>query len=190
MTIRDFTTSQELFSLLDIIEGAGIRVLLHGGWALDALTGVEMPHHDIDLIAAEKDRNRLREVLKEYVVEERSHKLGLDYNGAGVDMVLYGTDWLGRDITVTPKYLVRWDPEAMKGLTGTLHGRTLHTIGLKALFVELAHPLRKTEATIAKNNKALERIRHLMTPEILEDGPNWFPSENRRWNRFKFRLGF
>ncbi len=55
---------QALLELLDLLETNAIEVWLDGGWAVDALLGVQTrPHEDVDIILAEADVGPLRALL-------------------------------------------------------------------------------------------------------------------------------
>ena len=57
---------QALLELLDLLETNAIEVWLDGGWAVDALLGVQTrPHEDVDIILAEADVGPLRALLAE-----------------------------------------------------------------------------------------------------------------------------
>jgi len=47
---KEITTQEDLFTVLDLIEAAGIPYWLDGGWGVDALCGRQTrPHRDIDI---------------------------------------------------------------------------------------------------------------------------------------------
>ena len=181
---------EQLGSLLDFFETHGVRALLHGGWALDALTGETVRgHKDIDLLCDATQRPRLRELLGDAVFEEQPHKLGVNFEGAEVDLVFYEMDRRGRAVTWTPRILVRWAPDTLAGATGKLAGRDAATVGLQALYCEIANPVRKKTAMLEKNQRDLARIKPLMSEESIREAERWFPLENTRWNRLLWRLG-
>ena len=183
-------TVEQVWSLLDFFKTHGVRALLHGGWALDALTGETVrAHKDIDLLVDATERPRLRELLGDAVFEERPHKLGVNFEGAEVDLVFYETDNRGRAVTWTPRVLVRWAPDAVIGKTGKLAGRDAATVGLQALYCEIANPVRKKAAMLEKNQRDLVRIKPLMSVESMQEAERWFPLENTRWNRLLWRMG-
>ncbi|PKO19655.1 hypothetical protein CVU37_02920 [candidate division BRC1 bacterium HGW-BRC1-1] len=183
-------TVEQVWNLLDFFNTHGVRALLHGGWALDALTGETVrAHKDIDLLVDGAERSRLAELLGEAVFEEQPHKLGVNFEGAEVDLVFYEMDSRGRAVTWTPRVLVRWAPDAVSGATGKLAGREAPTVGLQALYCEIANPVRKKAAMLKKNQSDLARIKPLMTPKSMREAEQWFPLENTRWNRLLWRLG-
>ena len=183
-------TVEKVWALLDFFETHGVRALLHGGWALDALTGETVrAHKDIDLLVDAAERPRLRELLGDAVFEEQPHKFGVNFEGAEVDLVFYEMDSRGRAVTWTPRVLVRWAPDGVTGSSGNLAGRTAATVGLQALYCEIANPVRKKPAMLEKNQRDLARIKPLMSEESMREAERWFPLENTRWNRTLWRLG-
>jgi lincosamide nucleotidyltransferase A/C/D/E len=107
-------TPGALVDLLQLFEGAGIEVWLDGGWAVDALLGMQTrPHKDVDIILRVSDLPRLRLILGDrgyelqpggtesnFVLADRSglevdaHAIVFDRDGNGVYRLEDGSDWI------------------------------------------------------------------------------------------------
>jgi len=107
-------TPEALVDLLHLFESAGIEVWLDGGWAVDALLGVQTrPHKDVDIIVRASDLPKLREGLgsrgfelrqggtdSNFVLADRSglevdvHAIVFDREGNGVYRMENGSDWI------------------------------------------------------------------------------------------------
>ena len=105
---------EALIDLLQLFETAGIEVWLDGGWAVDAVLGVETrPHKDVDIILRVADLPRLRNILGDrgfeirqggtesnFVLADHSglevdvHALVFDRDGNGVYRMENGSDWI------------------------------------------------------------------------------------------------
>src|SRR5437867_3126911 len=108
---KEFSTAEDVLELLDLVNAAGARAYLHGGWACEAVTGISRPHGDIDLLAPEEFRPTLRSALGKWLVREKSHKLELDFGGTKVDFSFAERRRDGRIITWSPRILVVWPPD-------------------------------------------------------------------------------
>jgi lincosamide nucleotidyltransferase A/C/D/E len=90
-------SAEDVVTLMDSIEGAGIAVWLDGGWAVDAaLEAQTRPHDDLDLVIELNDVARLQEVLGD---------LGFLIAGGGAPKSFEMTDSEGRQIDVHPVVL-------------------------------------------------------------------------------------
>lgn len=107
-------TPGALVDLLQRFDSAGIEVWLDGGWAVDALLGVQTrPHKDLDIILRVSDLPTLRGVLERrgfevqhggtesnFVLADRSglevdvHAIVFDRDGNGVYRMASGSDWI------------------------------------------------------------------------------------------------
>ena len=107
-------TIEALVVLLRLFESAGIEVWLDGGWAVDAVLGVQTrPHKDVDIILRVADLPKLRESLAQrsfeirnggtesnFVLADRSglevdvHAIVFDRDGNGVYRMENGSDWI------------------------------------------------------------------------------------------------
>jgi lincosamide nucleotidyltransferase A/C/D/E len=84
----------DVVELVGLLEHAGVRVWLDGGWGVDALLGGQTrPHDDLDLVAALEDVDALQELLgrRGYVVA-----------GGGAPMSFELVDPEGRQVDVHP----------------------------------------------------------------------------------------
>jgi lincosamide nucleotidyltransferase A/C/D/E len=106
-------TADDVLEILDRLEGAGVRVWIHGGWGMDALLGEETrPHDDLDLAAVRAEIPRLEETLSEFrrvperdewpssfVISDRRgrqidiHPLRMDDAGNGWQEQRDGSEW-------------------------------------------------------------------------------------------------
>ncbi|AXA36186.1 MAG: hypothetical protein D6691_04675 [Candidatus Hydrogenedentota bacterium] len=183
------TTKEQLFALLDLLQREGVRVWVHGGWALEALSGVSRPHKDIDLLAAEVDRERLRQLFADSLVEEDVHKLTVSFQGAEVEITFFQRDKRGKAYTITPRILARWSERSLGNCTAVLAGREIPIVDVTALYVEVFNTLRKKGDMLDKNRRDQEIVRRLVTPEQEAFARRYFPRPNTRWNRMLLRLG-
>lgn len=189
MPYKETTSKDDLFALLDFMTQNGVPVWVHGGWALEALTGVARPHGDIDLLADEVHRHKLIEVLGERVVAKHLHKLEVNFNGAEIDLVFFRRKGKGA-ITVTPRIIARWSPDFIsKGQVGAIAGRQIPILSARSLYVQIANPVRKKKEMLEKNARDMEQITPLLTEEEIRDAARFFPVENTFVNRLRVKLG-
>jgi lincosamide nucleotidyltransferase A/C/D/E len=107
-------TSEALVELLGVFEDAGIEVWLDGGWAVDALLGIQTrSHKDVDIILRAADLEKLRHNLansgfeiqhggteSNFVLANRSglevdvHAIVFDEHGDGIYRMANGSDWI------------------------------------------------------------------------------------------------
>ncbi|MGC8739920.1 MAG: nucleotidyltransferase domain-containing protein [Candidatus Sumerlaeaceae bacterium] len=179
-----------LFALLDRMEQGGVRVWVHGGWAIDALTGTSRSHKDIDLLADEKDRPWVREQFGHALIKETSHKLEFLFRGASVEVTFFRRLWNGVLATVTPRIIVRWEPHVLGETRALLHGRSIPVVGIGALYAEIANRVNKKSEMLEKNARDLQRLKPLLTDTICRESGKYFPVPNTFWNRAKLFLGF
>jgi len=106
--------AEALVDLLQLFEKAGIEVWLDGGWAVDAVLGMQTrAHKDVDIILRISDLPQLREVLESkgfelqqggtesnVVLADHSglevdvHAIVFDREGNGVYRMENGSDWI------------------------------------------------------------------------------------------------
>ena len=107
-------TAEALVDLLQLFESAGIEVWLDGGWAVDAVLGVQTrPHKDLDVILRVADLPKFREILADRGFEIRNggtesnfvladrfglevdvHAVVFDSAGNGIYRMANGSDWV------------------------------------------------------------------------------------------------
>lgn len=181
--------AEQVLALVTTMERLGVRVWVHGGWAIDALTGTSRSHEDIDLLADEADRARLRSAFATSLVAETTHKLELSFEGVPVEVTFFRRLASGRLVTLTPRLIVRWDPESLGTARAPLGGGEIPVVGTGALYMEVANRVRKKPPMLAKNARDLERLAPLLTPAIKERAQRFEPLPNTRWNRIRLRVG-
>jgi lincosamide nucleotidyltransferase A/C/D/E len=107
-------TLEALVDLLQLFEISGIEVWLDGGWAVDALLGIQTrSHKDVDIILRKADLPQLRELLegKGFEIQQGGtesnfiladhlglevdvHAIVFDPDGNGVYRMENGSDWI------------------------------------------------------------------------------------------------
>ena len=195
MTKNRAATADDLFALLDLMEGNGIPVVVHGGWAVDALTGTSREHRDVDLLAHERDRARLARLLAPHITKRTTHKLKLDYNGALVDLAFYRLNRRGEPVTLGERKMARWHPDMLAGVRAPLLGREIPVVGPCAACAEkVAQEVRSRtdhsqDDMMDKALADMEHLRPLVTPEQLEDVKRYFDVPCTAWDRLLIRLG-
>jgi hypothetical protein len=183
--------ADDLFSLLDLLEKESIRVWVHGGWALDAVCGSRRQHADIDLIADEADRGRVKRLFGENVKSDHSHKFEVNFHGAKTDFLFFRRNWLGRLAARSPRILIRLRREWFGDRTAPLDGRVIPVVDPEMLYVEVVgNPELKKPAMLEKNRHDLERLAPLLSADTMERSIRVFPLPNTRLNRLRFLLGF
>lgn len=184
------STADDLLALLEVFQQNGISVWLHGGWALEAVTGVARAHSDIDLLTHESNRGKLKQLFREKVSEETSHKLELKYGTVTVDLIFFEQVAGGRLVSWTPRIIAFWPPDLPAARNyGQIGGHEVPVVGLAALYMEIANTVRKKQPMLQKNKADLEILERVLTPEAREIGTRLFPRENTFWNRLRTRLG-
>jgi lincosamide nucleotidyltransferase A/C/D/E len=107
-------TADDVVTVLDRLEAAGVEAWLEGGWGVDALLGEQTrPHHDIDLNVRVSDVATMREALdpdgfelvegvpdSNFVLRDAAgrevdvHPLRFDDTGDGIYRMANGEDWV------------------------------------------------------------------------------------------------
>jgi hypothetical protein len=190
MAYREFCTKEDLFSLLDFMQQHSIPCWVHGGWALEGLTGKSRPHHDLDIIVDDQFRPKIEQLLSSSIVAQHIHKFEVDFGGAELDLVFFQKQ-KGRIITKTPRIIGLWPPDAFTiSNIGRISGREFPIISPVALYVQIANPVRKKKPMLEKNKADLELILPFLHGRDLEEFKKYYPIENTSWNRLKVRFGF
>jgi lincosamide nucleotidyltransferase A/C/D/E len=127
-------SAEDVVTILDRLDGAGLSTWVDGGWAIDAVAGRQTrPHDDLDLVA------RLAEVPD---VERELAALGYERAGGGPPCSFESVDAVGRQIDVHPigddgAYAMRdggvWH-YPLTGLAGrgTIGGRAVRCLTVEA----------------------------------------------------------
>jgi lincosamide nucleotidyltransferase A/C/D/E len=92
-------TATSLLEILQLLEEAGIRVWLDGGWGIDALIGEQTrPHGDLDIIIDSRDVPLLRGTLEVRgffpLRDLKSHDYVLS-NGSGLEVDVHAVTFDG-----------------------------------------------------------------------------------------------
>lgn len=70
MSKKEIATQENLFAVLDLLDGTGIRYWLDGGWGVDALVGRQTrSHRDVDIDFDARYTEQLLQILKEHGFE-------------------------------------------------------------------------------------------------------------------------
>lgn len=181
------TTAEHLIRIMEMLKGAGIHAWVHGGWALEALTGVSRPHSDIDLLAAEKTRADFKRLFAGKIKHEASHKLEIDVDGADVEPTFYKGN--GPYYTITPRVVMLWPANVFdESVKGKINGVEIPLVSPVALYALLANTVLKKPPMLEKNRRDLELMNGLLTPEQKKAAEVYFPMENTFLNRLRIRM--
>ncbi len=183
------TSLEVLFALLDEIQQLGVRVWVHGGWAIDAVTGTARPHKDIDLFAHESDRATLRTHFQSSLIEETIHKLEFAYWTTTVEVTFFQKIGRTRLATLTPRIIVRYSATTFSDATASLGGREIPVVSLPTLYVEVANKIRKKRDMLEKNARDLERLTPYLNDDLRRAAERMFPVPNTWWNRLRLYFG-
>ena len=190
MELKKTTNTADLFALLDHLDAHNVPVLLHGGWALDALTGtVKDSHHDVDLLVHERHRRALVRLFAGETMKDAGYKLKLNFRGTLVDLVFYRLNRAGEPVTASPGTLVRWHPELLQGVTAPLAGRQVPVIGATAMYAELATPKPRKPELVASNRRDMDRLEPLLTDDQKTDARRYVDEKCTRWQMWLLKLG-
>jgi len=122
-----------VLAVLDVLEAAGVRVWLDGGWGVDALVGRQTrPHRDVDLALDVRDEDAALTALRTlgYVIET-------DERPTRVELAAPGASWVdlhpltfedSRDGIQSGPAGERWVYPADCFVTGSLSGRAVRCI--------------------------------------------------------------
>lgn len=188
--LKRVTTAEEVLGIIGFLKEHGVDVWLHGGWALEALTGIARVHTDIDIITDERHRDRLRNLLAGRIVKDRMHKLQVNFDGAEVDLVFFSKE-RGRLITWHPKLIAVWPPDLLThGKTARLSGRDVPIISPTALFIQISHRVGKTRELKEKNERDRGLFHDIISDEQKKMAAKFFPREVTLVNRLRTALGF
>lgn len=178
-----------LLALLDEIQQLGVRVWVHGGWAIDAVTGTSRPHKDIDLFANESDRATLRAHFQHSLIDETSHKIEFAYGSTPVEVTFFKQYGRREYATVTPRIIVRFSPGAFSDSTASLAERKIPIVSLQVLYMEVTNTVAKKRDMLEKNARDRERLAPFLTDEIRQAGKRHFVMPNTWWSRMRLFLG-
>lgn len=180
-------TPADLSSLLALLGEHGIEPLVHGGWALDALTGTSRIHSDIDLLMDEKHRDKVRSLFPGDIVAETSHKLEVRFSNTSADIVFFRRH--GRAFaTVSPRIIILWPPDLVSASQVVeMNGTSLRIVPLPVLYRQLANTVRKKAPMLAKNQRDLRVIAPFLEESDRQIG-RYYPRPNTFWNRLRLRL--
>jgi lincosamide nucleotidyltransferase A/C/D/E len=183
------TNVDDLFRLLDCIEKHGVRVWLHGGWAMDALTGRTRPHADVDLLAHANDRERIARAMAPYVIKKYSYKLKLNFEGTKVDFSFFTRLWNGMPVMRLPHYTVTLPAGSLDGYEGTINGRKVNVISPLGYYCEIGEEYMKSPEKLEKNRLDRELYGDRISDEDKETARRYF-RENQTWfSRLLFLSG-
>ena len=135
--LRTMMTSDDVLAVMDALAGAGCRVWLDGGWAVDAIIGEETrPHDDLDLVGELGAVETVSEALAPFgyrlETDERPIRVVLaGTGGRGVDFHTVVFDEGGGGVQPQPNGgTFRYPPEGFSGM-GTIAGRALPCLSAK-----------------------------------------------------------
>jgi len=192
MTSANFkpeTTAGDVFALLDLLKKNGIEAWLHGGWAIDALTGRTRTHGDIDLFAHDRDRGRLAGLLSEYVVKQAIHKLKLNFHGSCVDFSFFSVMRSGIVTVKLSRYTVTLPAGVFSNVSGTIAGRSVPVISPAGFYCEIGERWKKSPDMLAKNEIDLAMINDLLTEDQKAVARRYFRENQTMWRRALLFLG-
>ena len=180
-------TAGDLLELLTRLKEHGVEALVHGGWALDALSGTSRMHSDIDLLIHEEDRDRVRALFADRVLVETSHKLEVQVGNTSADIVFFRR--MGRGFaTVTPRIIVLWPPDLLSGKQmRRINGSEIPIVNARVLYYELANTVRKKAPMLNKNQRDLRVIAPHIDDKVRKCR-RYLPRPNTFWNRMRLKL--
>jgi predicted nucleotidyltransferase len=181
-------TPADVLRLLEVMNENGIEVLVHGGWAIDAISGSTRPHSDIDLLVDEKHRQAVRKLFENDIVTETTHKLEVGFGKTTVDIVFFERRGKGF-ATITPRIIVLWPPNLLSDRRmARLNGTEIPIVSPRVLYSELANTVRKKAPMLTKNQRDLKIIAPYLT-DADKVSKRYFPRPNTFWNRVRLNLG-
>lgn len=126
-------TAEDVLEIVTVLQSAGVRLWLDGGWGVDALLGEQTrPHADLDIAVATPDLGAMLDSLNArgftvVRVDSQFNAVLVDHRGRQVDyhLVDLGATCLAADGTQTygPRGLP-YDVDALEGI-GHIAGQTV-----------------------------------------------------------------
>lgn len=130
--------AETLLEVLDALQAAAVRVVLDGGWGVDALLGEQTrPHADLDLIASASEGMNLRAALSSLGFRQKSSDsetnfVLADMNGNEVDVHLIDFDPRGYGFFKLPDGRVWPFPPAAFAGQGRIRARDVPCLSVDA----------------------------------------------------------
>lgn len=163
---------EEVINLYNFLNDNNIKVVIDGGWGIDALLGKQTrPHDDLDIAVQHKDVPKLRKLLGAKGYKEIPQPDTRDYNfvladdkGHKVDVHSYAFNSEGENI-----YGIKY-PEASLAGTGTVYSHTVRCITPQFVI--------KFHENFEPQEKNLKDIKALCDKFNLEPPKNYKTQEN------------
>lgn len=182
--------TEAFLQLLDLLDERNLEYVVHGGWAVEALTGVERPHGDIDLAARIDQRERFLETLKDYIREIPSPtKLKLALGATEAEVVFYNVTPSGDALIRQRRYRYVLPPYTRMILAGEIRGRKVKVASPASIAIVI-HVRSHPKPIPAKNQHDLRELTKLMTDEEKALVPVYKARSLSRLWYWKWRLGF
>jgi hypothetical protein len=192
MEVRDWNptaTLQDLVAVTRFLRENGVPFWVHGGWAVEAMTGVPLEHTDIDLLAPSEWRGRLRKLLGPRVRYEQEQRLLVVFDGAPLEigfLAPYSRRYRG---TIYESTIWVYPEGTLEGHTGTLGGETFPIPSPALMYAEMANRVRKKKKTIPKHAQRQKLLDAVVSDADRTRSRELWPLSSTIPNRMRVALG-
>lgn len=175
-------------AICEWLEACGIRAWLHGGWAVEALVGQSLEHHDIDFFVMAAQRPRVEECLGSRMVIRKSDFATAAFENVQVEfgfLCPYAEDKVSlihRDVL----WLVP-HPE-ISAHHGFLGGRPVNIISPAVVLAEQEHTIRKKKRAIPKMKQRAALLRAVLSDREITESRRYWPYPRNSWNMLLLKL--
>jgi hypothetical protein len=183
------TTLDDFVAVTRFLRENGVPFWVHGGWAVEAMTGVAMEHTDIDLLVASEWRARLRKVLGPRLRYEQAQRFLVDFDHAPVEIAFLNPYSRRYRATIYATTIWVYPEEDLHGFIGTLAGESFAMPSPALMYAELANRVRKKKKVIPKHVVRQKLLDAVVGDADRERSRMLWPLSSTIANRLRVALG-
>jgi hypothetical protein len=189
-TLRETADAADAVRAAALFAEKGIPIWFHGGFAVDAFTGVTNEHGDIDAFCRLADRDRIIRECEANLVLIGHHGLILNVGGARLEISWVAPWRRGLLISVSNELIWRFREDAFgHAVNASLDGAHVPIIHPKYVHMELTHVVWRKKRFYEKHMSRGALVAEHLRQEDLDDSRRLWPALNTWKNRLLVRLG-
>ncbi|MBX7245164.1 MAG: hypothetical protein K1X53_06675 [Candidatus Sumerlaeaceae bacterium] len=162
---------------------------MHGGWGVEALTGVSRPHGDIDLLVPVAERPKATEIFAGNIIKKSKHKIKVRYKDVKVEVSFFERRPDGSLTIDMPFYMIFVPKGYNDEQIGKLGGVEVATASRFILYGEVMLKGQKTTVTQASNVEDASPVATLLNDEEKQWAKKYFPENITLWKALLHRFG-
>jgi hypothetical protein len=179
---------EQLIFIRDFLKEQGIPFWLHGGWAIEVLSGAEFPHEDVDLFVEECYQDKLKNALGERLLLEFPNRFVCAIGKSRVDIAFMQRD---RSVFVIyhPKIIWIFPTDAFAESHTAYRGEEIPVVPLYISYMEQTQKMWQKAAFVEKARKRAVLLDKVLSADEKAKSRKWWPLRHTRWNLIKLKLG-